>query len=176
MDFKKREYILFYAIAGLLGIWLISSVIFAPFHSRLAELARSVTVQESKYKKGVSLLAIKEEINKAYERYATYFSVQGYSDEETIASFLKAVEKISRESGLTILDMKPQKESKSDKYSKQYQINIKAEGHMQEFINFLYALHDAPLLFSIEKMTIAPKSEDSPDLSITLTMVGISFV
>ncbi len=176
MPVKKREYILLYAVLGLGGIWLVAKFIFGPFHTKLTTLKQTVTLQEAKLKKGISLVENKVVINKEYEKYASYFSLLGSSDETAVASFLKEVEKISRESGLMILDMKPQKEIEKDKFSKQYQINIKAEANMKQLINFLYALHNSHLLFGVEKMTLVPKSEESSNSNIAMTVVGVSFL
>lgn len=176
MEFKKREIIFGYAIGGLFLIWLVVNVIIVPFQQKLSGLSGEVTLQEVRLEKGVSLIEKKEEIEKEYGKYASYFSMQNFSDEEAVANFLKEVEKISRDAGLTILDMKPQKESKGDKFSKQYQINIKAEANMQKLVTFLYALHNSSVLFSVEKLVLVPKAEDSPDLNITMTVVGVSFV
>jgi Tfp pilus assembly protein PilO len=176
MELKKREFVLVYCIAGLLGIGFVSRTVFGPFHAKLLSLSNDILLDEAKLKKGVSLLEKKDDIDKEYGKYASYFSLQNLSDEEAVASFLKEVEKISRATGLVILDMKPQKEAKNDKFSKQYQINIKAEANMEELIKFLYELHNSSILFSVERATLSPKSEDSSDLSIVMTVVGVSFL
>ena len=176
MEVKKRELILFYGIAGLGTVWLVSKVIFGPFQAKLTNLRRDVVLQESRLKKGVGLIENKEAIDKEYAKYASYFSLTGTSDEAAVATFLREIEKISRDSGIMISDMKPQKEAVGDKFSKEYQINIKAETNMKTLINFLYALHNSPLLFSVEKMVLVPKSEESSDLSVTMTIIGVSFL
>jgi Tfp pilus assembly protein PilO len=176
MKLKKNETLLVYAVAGLVGLLFVPRVIFGPFHEKLAGLTRDVVLEEARLKKGTNLEAKKNEIVKEYEKYATYFSLQGFSDEEVVANLLKEIEQISRSSGLTILDMKPQKEVKSDKFSKQYLISVKAEANMQKLVKFLFELQSSQLLFSVEKMSVAPKSEESPDLSIALTLVGVSFL
>ena len=176
MEIKKREVALFYAIAGLLTIWFISRVVLSPFHEKLVTLDREVVLQEAKLRRGITLIERKEAISKEYDKYASFFSIQNYSDEESVANFLKEVEKISRETNLTILDMKPQKEVSKDKFSKEYQINIKAEANMKQLVSFLYALTNSSLLFSVEKMVLVPKSEESSDLSITMAVSGVSFL
>lgn len=176
MDLKKHQYLLVYAAAGVLTVWLVSRVIFTPFHARLTGLGRDVLLQEARLKKGISLIERQDEINKEYDKYASYFSLHDLSDEEAVSNFLKEVEKTSREAALAVVDMKQQKEVKKDKFSKQYTINIRAEGTMPQLVNFLYALHNSSILFTVEKMSISPKSEESPDLNITLTMVGVSFL
>lgn len=176
MNLKKNELLLLYSIGGLLALLIIPRVIFGPFADKLSGLTRDVTLGEARLKKSVSLAAGKESIIKEYEKYATYFSLQGLSDEEAVANFLKEIERISRVSGLAILDMKPQKETQADKFSKQYQISVKAEGTMTQLVGFLHELAGSPVLFSVEKMTVVPKQEDSPELSISLTIVGVSFL
>lgn len=176
MELKKREFILGYVIVGLVAIGAVSKFLFGPFASKLAVIDRSVVVQEAKLKKGITLIERKEEINKEYEKYASFFSLTGTSEEEAVVAVLKEVEKISRDSGLTIVDMKPQKETKADKFSRQYNLSIKAEGDMEQLVDFLYSLSSSSLLLSVEKMVLSPKTEGSSDLNITLTVGGIVFL
>lgn len=173
---KKKELVLIGAAAGLAAAFFIARAVFGPFHARLSALGREVALGEAKLGHGIGLIAYQEAITREYAHYASYFSLRNLSDEESVANFLKEIEKTSRASGLVVLDMKPQKEMKEDKFSKQYTINLRAEGNMEELIAFLYALHTSPLLFGVEKMTLAPKAEDSPDLSIVMAIAGMSFL
>ncbi len=127
-------------------------------------------------KRGLMLIENREIINSEYNKYASYFSIQDYSNEEAVAGFLKQLEKISRDSGFLILDIKPQKEAETDATTKQFQINIKAEANIKTLMSFLYGLYTSPLLFSVEKIVLVPKSDGSSDLSVNLTLMGVSFV
>ena len=176
MAIKKRELTLFYAIVGLIGLWVIFKVVLGPFHEKLNTLSQTVSLSEERLRRGIGLMESKEVISKEYERYASFFSIQNYSDDEAAANFLKEVEKIGRETNLAILDMKPQKDVAKDKISKEYQINVKAEANMKQLVSFLYALSNSSLLFSIERIVLVPKSEESPDLSITMLIHGVSFL
>lgn len=175
MDLKQKNIYFLYIAGVVLGCLAVMKVIFAPFHAKLSNLSKEVVLEEARFKKGVSLIENKKTIEEEYKKYASYFSMQGYSDEEAVASFLKEIEKVSRDSGLMILDMKPQKEAKSDKFFKQYQIKIKAETNMGQLVTFLYKLNESSLLFSVEKLTLIPKAEDSSVISVSLVIVGVLF-
>ena len=175
MTLKKQELILVYVIAGILGIFIISRLIFAPFHTKLAELDRDVILKEARLKKGLSLIENKNTIEKEYGNFYNYFSLHGASSEEAVAVFLKEIEKVSRGTGILILDVKPQKEPEEDKSSRQYQINIKAEAGMADLVKFLHVLHNSSLLFSVEKLALVPKGDNASSLSISMTLVGVVF-
>ncbi len=176
LNLKKRDYVLLYLAVGLFFVWLVARVVLNPFHEKLTDLEEEVSEEELKLKKGIGLIEKKETISREYGKYASYFSLENVSDDEAVSRFLREVEKIGCESRVTIIDMKPQKETESDKFSKQYQINIKAEGNMQQLVNFLYALHHSELLLSVEKLVLLPKADNLSDLNITLTLVGVSFL
>jgi hypothetical protein len=176
IDLKKQQYVFVYAAVGLGALLLIFKAIIGPLHERLTTVRKQVVLQESKLKRGLILLENRETINSEYNKYASYFSIQEYSNEEAVAGFLKQLEKISRDSGFLILDIKPQKEAETDATTKQFQINIKAEANIKTLVSFLYGLYTSPLLFSVEKMVLVPKSEGSSDLSVNLTLMGVSFV
>ncbi len=176
IDLKKQQYVLVYGAAGLVALLVIFKAIIGPLYERLATVRKQVVLQESKLKRGLMLIENREMINSEYNKYASYFSIQDYSNEEAVAGFLKQLEKISRDSGFLILDIKPQKEAETDATTKQFQINIKAEANIKTLVSFLYGLYTSPLLFSVEKMVLVPKSEGSSDLSVNLTLMGVSFV
>lgn len=176
MDFKKQQYTMIYAAVGVAAVLLLFKAIVGPFHQRLTLTSKQVMLQEAKLKKGMFLIENREAINNEYDKYASYFSMQNSSNEEAVAGFLREVEKVSRNSGILILDVKPQKDVETDGISKQFQINIKAEADMKKLVSFFYGLYTSPLLFSVEKVTLVPKSEGSSELSITLTLMGVLFV
>ncbi|MDD5575163.1 MAG: hypothetical protein PHH75_08325 [Candidatus Omnitrophica bacterium] len=176
IDFKKHQYAISSAAVALGALLLILKVIIGPLHGKLTTVAKQVLLQESKLKKGLVLIENRETINHEYGKYASYFSLQSYSNEEAVAGFLKELEKISRDSGFLILDIKPQKEAEADAISKQFQINIKAEANMKTMVSFLYGLYTSPLLFSVEKIVLVPKSEGSSELSVNLTLMGVLFM
>ena len=91
MELKKREFILGYAIVGLLAIGGVSKFLFGPFAAKLASISRQVVVEEARLKKGYSLIEKKDEINQEYEKYASFYSLAGASDEEAVVAFLKEV-------------------------------------------------------------------------------------
>ncbi len=175
MVLKKREMFLVYVIGGLLGVWIVSRLVFVPFHGKLVGYDRQVALEEARLRKGLALVEKKDEINKQYGKYDTYFSLHSASSEEAVAAFLKEVEKVGRATGLQILDVKPQKDAEEDKFSRQYQINIKAEADMEQLVKFLYALYNSPLLFGVDKMVLVPKGESASTLNISMTLVGVVF-
>ncbi len=176
MKIKKRELILGSAIGALVFVWLVIRVIFVPLVENLSELSNTARLQEERVKKSVLLLENREAIEKEYAKYETYFSLQDVSDEEAVASVLREVEKISRDTGLTVLDMKPQKEAEADPFTKQYLINLKAEANAKQVVAFLHALHQSTYLISVEKMVLSPKGELTDVLNVSFVLAGVSFL
>ncbi|MFA5039477.1 MAG: hypothetical protein WC732_07335 [Candidatus Omnitrophota bacterium] len=176
MNVPKKYNTLIFAAAGALVVLFVVKTLIGPFHEKFVLLKRQQALQEAKLKKGLALIENKDAINREYARYASYFSQQGFSDEEAVAGFLKQLEEISRASGFLILDIKPQQGQQQDTISKQFQINIKAESDLPKLVAFLHGLYNSPLLFSVEKMVLVPKKEGTSDLSISLTVEGTQFV
>lgn len=175
MELKKKDWLIIYTLVGLVFVFLILKVIVQPFHDKLSGVNKQVLLQEARLKKGIGLLENKAAIDNEYGKYASYFSLQDFSNEEIVASFLREIERISRESGFLILDIKPQKDPTSDKISKQFEISIKAEADLRQLTTFLHNLYNSNLLFSVEKMILVPK-ENSPNLNVSLTVAGVSFL
>ena len=91
---KKEQLIIVYIVSAILCVWIVVRFVFGPFHEKLSSLSQEARLSEERLKKGLALVAKKEPINKAYEKYASYFSLQSVSDEEATAVFLKEVEKV----------------------------------------------------------------------------------
>jgi hypothetical protein len=176
VDLKKQQMTIISAVIAGVMILAVLKMTIAPLHEKLMTVKKQIVLQESKLKKGLVLIEKRDVVNNEYGKYASYFSLQEYSDEEAAAAFLKELEKISRDSGFLILDIKPQKETITDGISNQFQINIKAEADMRTLISFLYGLYTSPLLFGVERMVLVPKDEASSDLSVNLTLMGVLFV
>ncbi|MFH0877358.1 MAG: GspMb/PilO family protein [Candidatus Omnitrophota bacterium] len=176
MDFKNKKYAAFtYIPLGTLAVVAVVRFVFGPFQAKLEKLNSEITVQEARLKKGISLIEHADEITQEYGRYASYFAFEGLSDEEIKASIFNELQKIAQKTGLSILDLKPQADIKSDKIAKQYMLSVKAEADMTQLVSFLHDLYNSDLLLSVEKMVLAPKSEGASILSITLTISGFAF-
>lgn len=166
---------LVYGAAGFLAFFFVFKALISPFHTKFVTMKKQEALQEAKLRKGLALIENRSLINKEYAKYASYFSQQGFSDEEAVAGFLKQLEEISRKTGFLILDIKPMQAEQSDSTSKQFQINIKAESDIDRLVSFLHGLYTSPLLFSVEKMVLVPKKETPSDLSVSLTVEGLQF-
>lgn len=175
MNLKKKEVVLAYGLLGVLGVFAVSRLVFVPFHKKLAGFDRDVVLKEARLRRGLTLVEKRDEIAREYAKYDAFFSLHNASSEEAVGAFLKEIEKVSRATGLVILDVKPQKEAEEDKSSRQYQISLKAEAGMAQLVKFLHALHNSSLLFSVEKLTLIPKGDNAFLLSVTMTLVGVVF-
>jgi len=171
MKFTKREKAFFYIILFLIIIMVLQKFVFKPLSNRLTNLKKEIKQREMSLIKGLRLDRQRDQVLKSYKDYERYLKIKG-SDEEIISEFLREIEKLSRESAISILNIKPQSTNKRKHY-KEYTIEISIEASMRDFISFLYNLNNSNLLLKVEKLILTLKDEKTDILKISVLVSGI---
>jgi len=171
MKFTKREKIIFYFCISLVLIMILQQIVFSPLTNKLAGLNQEIQAREISMMKGLRIDGRRDQIIKEYKSYDGYLKIKG-SDEEAISEFLREIEKLGRESAVSLLDIKPQSTNKRTIF-KEYMIEARAEATMKGVIDFLYRLNNSSLLLKVEKIVLNLKEENSDILKINMLISGI---
>ena len=154
------------------GAIILSSVVFSvfldPFFSKNEELDRQIKVTRLKLEKYLNLLDRKEELGKKYEKYAS-FSGQAAEVQDALVSALAELEGLTKESGIHIIDIRPEAAPKKTGALKEVIIELKSEGALEGLLRFVYGLENSPSLLRIKKLQVDAKS-GSTDLEARFTI------
>jgi Tfp pilus assembly protein PilO len=94
------------------------------------------------------------------------------SDEEEVAKILGEIEALSRQSGIYLVDMKPQAPKDIDFY-KEYTVEIEVEGEMIPLTTFLHQLNTSPQLLRIKKLRLTSKEEGQTGLKSSMVITKV---
>ncbi|UCC94425.1 MAG: type 4a pilus biogenesis protein PilO [Candidatus Omnitrophota bacterium] len=156
---SKREKIVFYGAIISVFFALLFRLIIFPFLSKRESQNEEIKNKKIVIQKDLRLLALKDIIVKESQKYKELFS-QKFSPEEQMTSTLKEIENLANEAGIYIVYIRPG-ETKTEKFFQYYLVNLSCEGEMSQIVGFFHSIEVSNTLLTIERYTIAPKSEGS---------------
>src|SRR4030042_1172714 len=172
MKFTKREIMIFYAGLFLILIFILDRSVFRHLANRLSELRQEILTTETRLARGLRAERQKDAIIKDYKTFENYLKLRG-SDEEIVSAFLREIEKLSRDCGMSLSDIKPKSVNSKGIY-KEYGIEVRSDATLKDLVNFLYRLNDSNLLLRVDKLSMTLADEKSNTLKITMVLSGIA--
>jgi Tfp pilus assembly protein PilO len=169
--FSAKEKIGLTCAVIFMSFALIDRLIVSPINSKLKKISQEIKLSQAQLSFDLSNVSQKDEIAKEYEKYAEY-QKDGGSDEEKMTTILSVLEDLGRDSGLTLLDIKPQQATTVNSY-KQYSISIEAEGKVDVLINFLYKLNKSEHLLRVEKLRLNARDKDAKVIKASIVVTKI---
>jgi hypothetical protein len=131
---------------------------------RLSQLRDDIALMENRVEQNESILAqkdvVQEEIDKAF-LYNVQRSGEGEQEDRTIRT---EVESLARESGVRIVQSKPQGVRRAE-YEEEHLVLIEIEGAADRLILFLHGIQESLQLLRVKRMELKP-SEQSPATDI----------
>jgi len=170
MKIENRQRVL--AVIGIAAVALLASdrLIFAPLTrswkaraDRIAELKESV-------KQGAMLLEREQTIRNRWENMRTNTLPNDVSDAEN--EVLKAFDRWSQDSRISISSIKPQWKRNSDDYMT-LECRADAFGSLQALTRFLYEVEKDPLALKVEAIEITTRDNEGQQLSLGLQVSGL---
>jgi hypothetical protein len=170
MKIENRQRLL--AIAAISGIALLASdrLIISPLttswnerSARIAELKKSVS-------QGSILLEREQTIRGRWDRMMTNTLPDDTAEAEN--EVLRAFERWSQESRISISSIKPQWRRNNDDYMT-LECRADAFGSIQAVTRFLYEVERDPLALKVEAVEIATRDNDGQQLSLGLQVSGL---
>ena len=155
---KREKMVLFGSILAV-SCALVDRVIVNSLAKKLAGQDAQIAAREAEIRKDLKIAAQGKRIVTLHDSYKPYIGTQSTENEE-FTVFLKEVDTLARDSGIYVVDMKPNG-TKEEGESKKYLINLNIEAEMASLVKFMYAVEDSKKLMTVEKYQISPKSKDS---------------
>ena len=169
LKIKKREKIIFSVVAGIIVIFMLEKIVFSNFRKKMRELNKKIKVQETAIRNGLSINKSKDRIIQEYKDYAK-FLITDAQDQDIVARFLKEMEKITQDSGLSVVNLAPEEKLIETPEYKEYRANLRLEGNMEQLLNFLKKVQDSTLLIKLVKLNLISKDEMASLLRIDVAV------
>lgn len=168
-EIKKREKIILFVALGVIFIFLLEKTVFSGFRKKMKELTKKISIQELAVRKGLNIQKSKDMIAQEYKEYSK-FLIKDTNDRDIIAGFLKEIEKITQESGLSVVNLAPEEKLVQAKEYKEYKANLRLEGSMEKLLSFLNKVQNSSLLIKLGKLNFISKDEQASVLRIDVTV------
>lgn len=156
---SKREKIILYATIGVIVFSIGFNFLFAPLLIKNDNLNKEINISRAKLRKYLRLLSQKDSIQSKYSKLSADFKVST-RQEGALVTTLSELENIAKNSNIRIIDIRPQAPKSSDLY-KEVIIELRTEGAMESYLNFIYTMENSLLLLRIKKIQLSAKPNTS---------------
>jgi len=150
-----REKIILYITVLVLAFSAAFSPVIIPLVNKDRILSQGITVTRLKFKKYLWLLSQKENIQDKYKEFSKTFKAPGQK-EDIVVLALTQLENLAKESGIQIVDIRPQL-SKNSSSHKEILVDLRTEGQIAGYFKFIYGIENPLSLFRIKKLQISTK-------------------
>lgn len=169
---KKSQKIALFIILGIIIAFLLEKVVFSVIRTKIKDLNKKIKLQELALREGLSVQKNKDKIIQDYKNYSQYLLTET-QDRDITAKFLKEVEKITRDAGLSVVSLVPEDKFEQKPNYKEYRVNQRLEGRMGQLLNLFDKIQNSPLLIKLNELTITSKDEETGTLSIE-AIIGLA--
>jgi Tfp pilus assembly protein PilO len=168
---KRVKFLVFVTAIG--GILFLSDIfLFSPLSKESKALNREIIKTEVALRKALELQSRKEQTLQEYKNIEEYLKLKG-SDEEIVASFLREIETKARKAGVSIIDLKPQSRRQTGGDYREYLIDLRLEGKMEEIVDFIYGVESSKFLLKAKSVSLNLKDEATSLLKGEIKISGI---
>jgi len=147
---SKREKLIFYTTISVIIFAVVFNLFIAPIMSKNDNLNDQIRLNREKLANYLWLAKNKDAIQKKYSKFVPVDSITGKEQGGTIDT-LSELENLAVHSGIKIIDIRPQQETKSSGLYKENLIDLRAEGSLENYMKFIYNLENSLVLLRIKR-------------------------
>ncbi|MBN2119639.1 MAG: hypothetical protein JW734_01110 [Candidatus Omnitrophica bacterium] len=166
---KGKTKILAVIAVGIIFIFLVERLVIRGLKEKITSLDQETQMQEANLKHNLAVSKRKDSILKEYEEFQGYLTGET-QDKKIIAQFLKEVERIAHNSGVSIINLNPDSNPKEEKEYKKFKAELRAELELQRLIDFFHKIQTSSLLIEVDKFSTTAKDEEASLLNLEATI------
>lgn len=170
-NLSRKEKIGIYISLFVIGLAFFDRLIISPISGKYRQLNHEIRISGMQLYRDLCNVHQQEDIISDFQKYKQYVKSTG-SDEEVTAEMLAAIEETAHNSGIDLIDVKPQDARQEDIY-KDYAIEVEAGGEMKSLVAFLYQLNNSKQLLRVVKVHLNPKDKESSMIRASLLVTKI---
>jgi NhaP-type Na+/H+ or K+/H+ antiporter len=153
----KREKTIFFVTIAVIIFAVIFNFLLSPVLTKGADLNKEIRAAKIKLKKYTRLLVQKKNIELKSQKFSA--AVRASEKEDPLVAALSELEAIARDSGVRIVDIRPQGLSagRAQAAYKEALIDFRSEATMESYLKFIYNLEHSLTLLKIKKFQLSAK-------------------
>lgn len=154
---KREKTILFFTV-GVVVFSILFNFAIVPLLNTFDTATKEIGVTAAKLEKYRHLLARKEYIERIYGKFSRDISTLGQS-EGSLVEVLSELEKIAKDSGVRIVDIRPQNPG-NEQNQKEVLVDLRTDGIMEQYLKFIYKIENSLSLLRIRRFQLLAKPGD----------------
>ncbi len=170
MNINNRQQLLTIAAAAAVVLWVGMSMVVDPLTKSWKTRATQIAQLEKSIKQGSSFLTRERALRDRWEGMRTNMLQTGESVAEN--QLLKAFDRWSQESRISIRSIKPQWKRGADDYMT-LECHVDAFGGLSTITRFLYNIEADPLGLKLEAVDLSTRDNDGQQLTLGLQVSGL---
>ena len=171
-ELKTRERLLAVGSGFILVVVVLDRLVIGPWLTHQHNVAEAVEKLEGTLQHYSRLLTYKDRVLSQLQPYRKYLRPP-LADELQMATFIKEIEELARESQVGLNEVKPLA-VESGEFSKQYSLDIEFESTLEEWVDFIVNIESSPSLYEIVRSSLEVQEEVPDRLKGTLRLVSAS--
>lgn len=170
MNINNRQQLLSIAAIVVVALWAGDKLVLSPLLQSWKQRATSITELTKSVRQGSLLVDRERSIRNRWDSMQT----NTLPNETSVAEnhVLKAFERWSQDSRISITSIKPQWKRTADDYMT-LECRADAFGSIQAITRFLYDVEKDPLALKVEAVEITTRDNDGQQLSLALQVSGL---
>lgn len=170
MNLKNRQQILGTVAIIVVALYAGDKFIRAPLMATWSERSTRIAERKKSVNEGSMLLLREQIIRNSWDHMRTNMLPNNASEAEN--EVLRAFERWSQDSRISITSIKPQWKRAAEDYVT-LECRADAYGNIQALTRFLYSVEQDPLALKVESLEIASRDNDGQQLSLALLVSGV---
>lgn len=148
---SKREKIILFATLAIIIFSILFNFLLEPLLNRNSILNQRITVARAKLSKYRRLIEYKDKLESQYKNFTSALTIP--REEDTFVGALAEIERIAKDAHLRIIDIRPGT-SKDTGTKKSMPIDLRMEGTIEGYLQFIYTIENYPTLLKIRAIRL----------------------
>ena len=165
---STRERLLAAGVVFVVSVLLLDRVVLGPWWRHVHEVKQEIRRLQKSIRTYEQLLDRKPQLLAEVEAYSVYLR-QLESGQADVASLLREIETIGKESGISLGEVKPV--TTGGESLQEYLFEIHFNGSLKQWIHFVYLLQTSKTLFQIDRAAISAQEGNPGTLDGSLRLV-----
>jgi len=164
-----RHKLLLAATIVLAVVYLADRMVLSGLLTRMRQLRTAITTEEAALRMNLGLQARKAALLDESKTYSAYL-ITASPEHEITARFLKEVERIAQESGVSLTDLTPDAQPSKTTDVRTYRAQLRADATLWQLWKLFDQLQRSHLLLTLDRFTLTPKDEQASLLRLEATL------
>jgi len=170
LELKGKNKALIYAAAGVCVAAMMSYFIFSVLGQRIKQLNRQIKLAEAQLQKIAGIQKERGAVTAECDKYKSYLEASSWDERRVFEELLKTVERIAKDSGVSVINLSPEPGVEQGKEYKKYKVSLRVDADLEQLLILLNKIVSDKLLIKVEKLAITPKGETAELLKVETTI------